>query len=68
MPVSGSWPYKLEIRITVWLGTRHLIFPVNFRPGNHIRYIERPHDLEALERGEDILLPSLDIPGPMCES
>src|SRR5262249_20319260 len=33
-----------------------LISPVAFRPGNHIRDIERPHDLETLEHGKDIVV------------
>jgi hypothetical protein len=37
-------------------GHASLMFPVNFRPRDYIRDIERPHDLEALEHREDIVV------------
>jgi len=36
--------------------SRSLILPVAFRPGGHIRDIERPPDLEALENGKDLVV------------
>jgi hypothetical protein len=39
-----------------------LISPVAFRPGDHIRDIERPHDLETLEHGTDIVVELASFP------
>jgi hypothetical protein len=45
---------KIRIRITVCHG--RLILLVAFRPRDHVREIERPHDLEPIEHGEGIAL------------
>src|SRR5215472_8900736 len=39
-----------------------LISPVAFRPGDHIRDIERPHDLETLEHSKDIVVEPASFP------
>ena len=39
---------KIRIRITVCQGDGWLILLVAFRPGDHVREIERPHDLEPI--------------------
>src|SRR5215831_1809381 len=54
-------PPKCRFLACQWIETGSawstlLISPVAFRPGNHIRDIERPHDLETLEHGKDIVV------------
>src|SRR5215472_16031012 len=54
-------PPKCRFLACQWIETGSawstlLILPVAFRPDDHIRDIERPHDLETLEHGKDIVV------------
>src|SRR5215472_12510458 len=54
-------PPKCRFLACQWIETGSawsalLILPVAFRPGDHIRDIEGPHDLETLEHGKDIVV------------
>jgi hypothetical protein len=60
-------PPKCRFPACQWIETGSawstlLISPVAFRPGDHIRDIERPHDLETLEHGKGIVAELASFP------
>src|SRR5215472_16227604 len=60
-------PPKCRFLVCQWIETGSawstlLISPVAFRPGDHIRDIEGPHDLETLEHGKDIVVELASVP------
>src|SRR5215831_8447418 len=56
LPLTGAAEMPVQWIETGSAWSTLLISPVAFRPGDHIRDIERPHDLETLEHGKEIVV------------
>src|SRR5215472_15923053 len=62
LPLTGAAEMPVQWIETGSAWSTLLISPVAFRPGDHIRDIERPHDLETLEHSKDIVVEPASFP------